>query len=396
MQTHGWRASAVSTIAAAAVVCAGCSGYSAGTSGAADPAATSTYAYVVEENSISQGFSVAQYHISSDGTFTALNPGSVSINPYSFSLAADPSGKYLFADGAENDLTPGTILQFVIGSDGTLAPNSVPSVGTGNLPGTLVFTPNGYFAIAPNGDNTVSSYALSSTGSLSLINTVLAGFNPGPAVIDSTGQFAYVLAGGGGNSPAFTITEYTISSGGALNLVTTYPVDIIVGSGSADPGAMVVSPKGFLYLSEYTPSTNGSAPGAIVEFSINETNGGLSVLNTYSTADSSPGPVIFDPTGAYAYVNNADSLTISQYTVDASTGALTGNGPDVAGGIGPTHGIADPSGEFFYLVNQGGSNSTTPAISRFAINPDGTLAPDGMATTFVSGTYPTVIAIAQH
>ena len=388
MQSHSWWLRTVLAISVFAVLeSTGCGGYSVNNSNAA-PA--NTYAYVGEENSSNFAFSVAQFQVSSDGTFTALNPLSITNDAYDYSLTVDPSGKYLFTDGSQNNLTPGAIRQFVIGSDGTLADNPVPTVGTGNLPGSLTFTPNGRFAIAPNGDNTVSSYALSPTGSLSLINTVLTGFGPNSAVIDSTGQFAYVTAGGFGNTPEFTISEYTISASGALNLAVTYPIWL-------NPSAMVVSAKGFLYLTEYSPPSYGTAPGAIVEFSINEANGGLSVIKSYSTADSNPGPIIFDPTGAYAYVNNGDSLTISQFTVDASTGALTQNGADVTSGIGPTHGVVDPSGKFLFLVNQGQNNIFSPQVSRFAINPNGTLSPSGTAAASLgTNNFPFSIAIARH
>lgn len=221
----------------------GCSVSSAGSNAGASPA--NTYAYVGQQ--INSVFSVSQFQVSNDGTFSALNPTSVPIDPYDYSLTVDPAGKYVFTDGSENDLTPGAILQFVIGGDGSIAANSLATVGTRNQPGALVFTPNGRYAIAANADNTVSSYALSSTGSLSLVNTVLAGFGPVSTVINSTGQFAYVLTGAS-NTSAFAITEYTISSSGVLNLVVTYPVDIILQNGEGNPTALFVSPKGFLYL----------------------------------------------------------------------------------------------------------------------------------------------------
>jgi len=377
-----WSRGVVATAGIALLASAGCGGYSVGKS---DAVPANTYAYVSEGGSTA---SIAQFQVASDGSFTALNPPSIAVD--NLSLTADPSGKYLFADGSENDLTPGVILQFVIGSDGTLAANSVPSVGARNQPSALVFTPNGHFALTTNGDNTVSSYALSPTGSLSLVNTVLAGFGADSAVIDSSGQFAYVLAGGT-NTPAFTITEYSISPSGVLNLVVTYPLDLIDQNGEPDPGAMVISPKGFLYLTEYTPPSDGTAPGAIVEFSINEANGGLSVLNTYSTTDTDPGPIIFDPTGAYAYVNNGESLTISQFTVDASTGALTQNGPDVPGSIS-TGAVA--SGTFLFATQ--GLSSSPPQVSRFTINSDGTLTPNGAATSLGDNTYPFSLIIVQQ
>jgi 6-phosphogluconolactonase (cycloisomerase 2 family) len=299
---------------------------------------------------------------------------------YSNSLSADPSGKYLFSSGSENSLAPGEILQFVVGSDGTLAGNATSSVGTGELPGAVAFTPSGRFAVAVNnGDNTVSSYAMNSAGSLSLINTVPTGPNPTLAIVDGTGQFAYVAALGQGNSQLATISEYTIASSGVLTLIVTFDEELI-------PTAMTRSPGGFLYLTEATPTEWGGIPGAIVEFSVNEVNGGLSIVNTYNTVDLAPGPVVFTPSGNYAYVTNGYSGTISQFAVDASTGALAQNGADITGGFSPTHYFVDPSGKFLYLIQN--------PISKYEINEDGTLAPGGVAASLGAGNAP--FAIAQH
>lgn len=133
----------------------------------------------------------------------------------------------------------------------------------------------------------------------------------------------------------------------------------------------------------------------MVEFSIDKTNGGLSVLSAFSTADSNPGPLIFDPTGKYAYVSNQDSFTISQFTVDAVTGALAQNGPDVAGGFGTGCGVVDPSGKFVFAA-QGQTSTASPQVSLFTINADGTLTPNSAATALDANSFPTSIAIAQH
>lgn len=380
MQTDSLCFRALSAIATVALLAStGCGGYSVGRS---DPVALNTYAYVGLENGPDQTFSIAQFQVSSEGIFTALNPASVPVDLYSNSLSADPSGRYLFSGGSENSLAPGEILQFVIGSDGTLAGNATPSVGTGELPGAVAFTPNGRFAVAVNdGDNTVSSYAMNSAGSLSLINTVPTGLNPTLAIIDGTGQFAYVAALGQGNSQLATISEYTIASSGVLTLIVTFDEELI-------PSAMTRSPSGFLYLTEASPTEDGGIPGAIVEFSVNEVNGGLSIVNTYSTVDLAPGPVVFTPSGNYAYVTNGYSGTISQFAVDATTGALTQNGADVTGGFSPTHYIVDPSGKFLYLIQN--------PISKYAINEDGSLASSETAGSLGAGNGVFATAIAQH
>jgi DNA-binding beta-propeller fold protein YncE len=401
MQIQALRSKTIlATLLTGLLVSTGCGGYSgansitgngntgSGGTGNGNAPSLNTYAYVGQQ--VGSAFLVSQFLVGSDGSFTALNPASVPIDAYDNSLTVDPSGNYLylFTDGSQNELIPGTILQFVVGSDGTLAPNSVATVATGGGPGALVFTPNGSFAIESNGDNTISSYSLSSTGSLTLMNTVLAAANPGSVAIDSSGKFVYVLG-------AFSISEYTISSAGELNLVVTYPFEIIEPNGQPNPIALTISPKGFLYVTAYMSAYSGAGPGDIVEFSINEQNGGLSVIKSYSTTDSDPGPILFDPTGAYAYVSNGESPTISQFTVDAVTGVLKQNGPDVAGGFGTGAGAVDPSGKFLFTV-QGQTSSSSPQVSLFTINADGTLTPSGAAGALGANSSPISIAIVQR
>jgi DNA-binding beta-propeller fold protein YncE len=60
--------------------------------------------------------------------------------------------------------------------------------------------------------------------------------------------------------------------------------------------------------------------------------------------DSYPNWIAFDPTGSYAYVSNLTDNSISQFTVNASTGALTMNAPDIATGVDPIQVAVDPSG----------------------------------------------------
>jgi len=359
----------------------GCGGFSNGTA-----PARNTYAYLVEENRTNGDMSVAQFQVGSDGSFTALNPPSIASEAYSSYLAADPSGQFFFVNGSENWQVPGNILQLVIGSDGTLSPNSVASITTGNGAGAITFTPNGRFAIVPSvGDNTLSSYSLDSTGSFHLVNSVLAGFGQSSVAIDSTSRFAYVTAGGTGPTGECTLTEYTIAADGTLTPTVTYPL-------WNSPGTLVVSSGGFLYLNEYMPTTDGGmVPGSIVQFSVGS-KGGLNVVKIYSTADSFPGPVVFNPGGTHAYVSNGYLGTSSQFTVDPTTGILAPNGTLVAGGI-----LAmDPSGNYGYAATWGVSGTWAPQVLRYAINSDGTLSGDGTSVMLDPNSFPQGMVITQH
>src|SRR6202023_2552724 len=141
--------------------------------------------------------SVAQFRVEPDGTLTALNPSSTihSVIPF-FAAAVAPSRQHLF-------ILNGGISEFGIGSDGTLTPNVAPAANGSSV----AFTPNGEVAVIANPtDTTLSSYALSSSGVLTPVNTVATGGFPQYVVVDGGGKFAYVTSGND-----HTVSEYTLS-----------------------------------------------------------------------------------------------------------------------------------------------------------------------------------------
>ena len=96
---------------------------------------------------------------------------------------------------------------------------------------------------------------------------------------------------------------------------------------------------------------------------------------TSSTTDGSAGTTAagnntrggaIDPTGSFLYVANEDDDTISQYLINASSGALSPNGvPTVATtGSMPREVAVHPSGRFTYTANLDGT------LSQFEIDPD--------------------------
>src|SRR6202011_1547651 len=83
-------------------------------------------------------------------------------------------------------------------------------------------------------------------------------------------------------------------------------------------------------------------------------------------AGSGPFSVAVDPSGKFAYVVNEGDNTVSGYTINATTGALTPiAGSPFAGTAGtyPQPVAVDPSGKFAYVAN---SSSTT--VSGYTIN----------------------------
>jgi 6-phosphogluconolactonase (cycloisomerase 2 family) len=99
---------------------------------------------------------------------------------------------------------------------------------------------------------------------------------------------------------------------------------------------------------------------------------------------NNPRAVLAEPSGKYVYVANAGDGTISAYSLNNSTGALTQVGSAFAAAAGTDALATSNDGKFLYATN-----NTAGTISIFTLNADGTLTSAGTATV---GTFPTSIA----
>jgi 6-phosphogluconolactonase len=109
------------------------------------------------------------------------------------------------------------------------------------------------------------------------------------------------------------------------------------------------------------------------------------------SAGQTPKFVTLHPSGAFAYVLNQSSDTISAFAVDSTTGALSpvpGSPFTILDGVGPVAASVDPLGKTLYVVNQS-SNS----MSIFAIDAtSGALSSMGSIQT---GSNPISIVLTQ-
>jgi 6-phosphogluconolactonase len=255
---------------------------------------------------------------------------------------------------------------------------------SGSLTGVAV-DPSGRFAYATQGgSNDIIAYAINSaTGDLTaIVGSLLngGGADPVDVTVDPSGQFVY-MANYGGAISAFTIDSVT----GALTAVSGSPfatappivADLVPGVNS-----ITIDPTGkFLYAAI-------NAGNDISAYVIDSSTGALTpVAGSPFPAGSVPMTVRVDPSGRYAYVTNMDSDSISAYLINSSTGALTPipGSPflNSVGGAWPTGLAIDPSGQFVYVLNQ-----LLNSISAFSINTStGALTPISGAP-FASGVDP--------
>jgi len=227
-------------------------------------ATTNTYMYVAEGEADAY---VAQLQVGNDGTLSSLSPATVGGPgfPGTNFVTVDPSGQYLFTGNA---LLGGTtaVGQYVIGSDGTLAPNAIPAV---NVTGwnQLTFTPNGKFTFVPDfQDGVIDSYSLSASGSLAQVNQLSVDSIPAnvqPTAIDPSGRFLYFFECTCTNSSSYSLMEYGISADGAL---TPLSPNYVVAPGYTY--SLTVGPNGFLYFPDIDH-------GTVTVFQIDESAGQL-------------------------------------------------------------------------------------------------------------------------
>lgn len=279
-------------------------------------------------------------------------------------LAVDSSGQWLYM---LSKTTPGSISVFQIQSDGTLSQincGSTQNCATGDLPTSIAIDTTGQFVSVTNGgDDTLSLFSINQTsGQLTALRGLASRYAPSAlayysdtAAATVTPRFAYVAHESSNNISAFSIN----ASSGALSAVGTP-----IATGSI-PSSVAASPSGrFVYVAnsgQYSVSayTANSASGALTE-----------ITGSPFTTQSGPQSVAVDPSGRFLYVANRSSINGSTaFTINASTGALTEMaGSPFATGNGPYAITVDPTGRFAYVANQT-SGSVTDTISAYTIDP---------------------------
>ena len=254
---------------------------------------------------------------------------------------------------------------------GGLGPDSVAVDPTGKL-----------VYVANSGSNDVSMYTINATtGALTLMGRVHTELSPTSIAIDRSGKFAYVtnldnLVVLPGNVSTYTINPTT---GTLTSLGSPVASDFGADSVAVDPFAR------FVYVAN--GGTEDSS-GSVSAYTINATTGALTSTGTIM-AGGTPFSVAVDPSGNFAYVANEGGFAptnVSMFTINATTGALTSIGAITAGGRAVSVAV-HPSGKFAYVADgfPGGN------VSMYTINATtGALTSVGLV---VAGTSPTAVVV---
>ena len=113
---------------------------------------------------------ISQFRANPNGTLTPLNPPAVKAWPRCHSLAADPSGRFLYVLSAlEFSCRDCVVSQFRIGNDGgltPLSPSTVPVSAMGSGPSLIVVNPTGPAVYTMGRGSETTTFRIESHGHL--------------------------------------------------------------------------------------------------------------------------------------------------------------------------------------------------------------------------------------
>lgn len=341
-------------------------------------------------------------------TVTNGAPGGGTSNPANFTITSG-SNPVPTISSLDQTCAPVGAQAFTLGVTGlNFVASSVVRWNGSDLPTTLVNSFNGPMVTAqvPASDIaatgpvaiTVFNPAPGGGSSNSLTFTIATGGAfPQSIALDPAGQFAYVANGGCADAFAGNVSMYTINptTGALTSIGSPAPADF-------GPHSVTVDPSGkFAYV-----ANDGAfevTGGSVSMYTINATTGALTSAGTIaspcapppSPGSCAPFSVAVDPSGKFAYVANEGGFaptSVSMYTISGTNGALTFIGTIAVGGGGRAISVTvHPTGKFAYVATQCAPAGSAGNVSMYAINAaNGALTSIG---TIVAGLSPTSIAI---
>ncbi len=243
-------------------------------------------------------------------------------------------------------------------------------------PLSIAVDPAGEFAYVASGgcdgSGYVSMYTINpTTGALASIGPPVPSNDEftDSVTVDPFGKFVYVASSGDVWDIDFgSVVTYAINpTTGALTSTTGGIIGTGVNGTAELFNSVAVDPSGkFAYAADGGAFPAGSFGGdsSVSMYTINSTTGALTSTGMIA-AGAGPDSVAVDPAGKFAYVTNFESNDVSMYTIDATTGALAPTGT-IAAGPGPVSVAVDPAGKFAYVANW--TYDTEGSVSMYTID----------------------------
>jgi 6-phosphogluconolactonase (cycloisomerase 2 family) len=289
------------------------------------------------------------------------SPFATGTGPYSAAFSA--SGGLL----AVGNVSSSTVSVFTVNSStGALTQAAGSPVATGSTPRAPAFSPvvagNEFLAVADQGSNNVSVYSVNtSTGALTQVSGSPFAAGTSPQSVSFSPVVSGNLFAAVANAGTNTVSVYQVNtSTGALTPVTGSP--FVAGNAPLTVSfSPVVSGNLFAAVANNTSNT-------VSVYSVNTSTGALTqVSGSPFATGSAPRASAFSPVvsgNLFAAVANATDDNVSVYSVNTSTGALTQvSGSPFAAGTSPQSVSFSPSGGLLAIPNASSGN-----VSVFSVN----------------------------
>jgi DNA-binding beta-propeller fold protein YncE len=272
-----------------------------------------TSVYVVNTGDGSSPGTVSQYDVQADGSLAPKSQRTVPASSQPSAIAVNPDGKAVYV----TNFGDGTVSQYDIGPGGVLSATIPPIVKVGKLgccTNGLAVSPDGKSVYVSSG--AVYQFNVGAGDTLTAKKPAFAAdsHGPGDVAVSPDGKSAYVV--NGDNS----VSEYNIAADGTLHARTSAPV----ATGTFPIGIAVSPDSQSVYVADHSD-------GQIAEYAA--TPKGL-VLKTPETISAGGGPlnVVVSPDGQHVYAT--DDLTppsgaLLEYSGGNGPGTLTPLSPPV-------------------------------------------------------------------
>jgi len=363
----------------------------------AKPAAAGQYiAYVGTYTSKTNSKGIYAFRFDSEkGQLTSIGVAAETTDP-SF-LAVHPNGKYLYAVneiGNFNGGTSGAVSAFAIDAKtGALKfLNQVPTRGAG--PCYVSLDKTGAFVLVANYDSgSIASFPVQADGSLGTTSGFVQHSGSGPDKERQEGPHAHWI----GTSPD---NRFALAVDLGLDQVIVYGFDsskgiftpMLSGFAKVKPGAgprhLAFHPDGkFAYVLSEVESS-------VTVFSYQPKTGALTSLQTISaipkdfSGHKEAAEIAVHPSGKFLYTSNRGHDSIAVFAIDEKKGTLRSLGQVLTGGKTPRHFAIDPTGSYLLAENEESNNIVIFHIDAAT----GSLTPTGQTVEVPSPVCLTFVA----
>jgi 6-phosphogluconolactonase (cycloisomerase 2 family) len=274
------------------------------------------------------------------------------------------------ANAATGALTPLANNRFLTGGTGERNPGA--ALGTDDSDKEVIASPDGRFLFAVNqGSNTVSTFAISADGSLSLLEsapTPSGGVQP--VSLSLNGDHLYVVNRGNGAevTPATvapTVASFIVGADGALFAVPSATVTL---PKNLSPAQVLTSADGrFEFVDDFaTPSNLKVSLANTIEPFIANADGSLTAVKNGAAGLPANPPLVLglveDPVHHLIYAGQAPKGGVATFSYNDVTGQVKYVGAVASPGIATCWLNISPDGKYLY-----GTDSASDSVSVYSL-----------------------------